>query len=130
MYFYIIKGMIVIGDIDAHDTEVYTTIKKSVVYIPTSHHQCYSTGRLSHWCVRVDTAGYMGHTSRPMYPGNASHDHIQRTKSNYKVYIPKMTYNSVSSSYCRYYQLLLTSHWCLKDGQWLPAVTVMMELVL
>lgn len=79
-----ILGMTVIGDIDAH-TEVYTTIKKSVIYAPTSHHQCYSAGSRTHCCVRIDTEGYMAHTSRPMYPGNASHDHIQRTKSNYKV---------------------------------------------
>ena len=82
--FCVISGMIVIGDIDAH-TEVYTTVKKSVIYVPTSRHQCYSAGSRSHYCVRIDTEGYMGHTSKPMYPGNATHDHIQRTKSNYKV---------------------------------------------
>lgn len=76
--------MIVIGDIDAH-TEVYTSVKKSVIFVPTSCHQCYSASSRTHCCVRIDTEGYMGHTSRPMYPGNASHDHIQRTKSNYKV---------------------------------------------
>ena len=76
--------MIVIGDIDAH-TEVYTTIKKSVIYVPTGCRQCYSASRRSHYCVRIDTEGYTGHTSKPMYPGNATPDHIQRTKSSYKV---------------------------------------------
>jgi len=77
-------GMTVIGDVDAH-TEVFTTIKNSVIYLPANSHHCYTISGQQSTCIRIDTEGYSAHTSKPMYPGNATHNHIQRTKSEYKV---------------------------------------------